>query len=258
MLSAADRSRLAREGSGSPSTHVGDPGHDGAAGGGGGAAADIRSEARPSLRVLCLHDARSDAAELSHRLDTVAGRLWKNHGIDMVFVDGPLPARSREPEPEPRPPGSPQQRHGWDGRNSGPRVWWEESGRAPRSSGSAASNNITGDGENGENGYAEIGSNDCGEGFEGGEAEVRDVEKTNARQYVGLDASLLLLRQIWASEPFWGILAFGQAASVASFLPLMPVSPLPGFCIFVEGTTILDEQELLMIDPMPCLHIVGT
>jgi hypothetical protein len=77
------------------------------------------------------------------------------------------------------------------------------------------------------------------------------------KQYVGLDASLLLLRQVWTSMPFWGILAVGQAASVASFLPLMDnLSPQPSFCIFVEGFSLLDEDEML-VDNLPCLHIVG-
>jgi hypothetical protein len=75
-------------------------------------------------------------------------------------------------------------------------------------------------------------------------------------KFVGLDASLLLLRQVWNSKPFWGILAVGQGAAVASFLPMLPVDPTPSFCIFVQGETILEEEELLV--DIPCLHIVGT
>jgi tRNA G18 (ribose-2'-O)-methylase SpoU len=48
----------------------------------------------------------------------------------------------------------------------------------------------------------------------------------------------------------------GQAASVASFLPLMQVSPRPSFCVFLEGFSLLEGEELL-VDNLPCLHVVG-
>jgi hypothetical protein len=60
-------------------------------------------------------------------------------------------------------------------------------------------------------------------------------------KYDGLDATLLLLRQVWTSMPFWGILAVGQGAAVGSFLPLLPGLQPPAFCIFVNGETIFEE-----------------
>ena len=78
-----------------------------------------------------------------------------------------------------------------------------------------------------------------------------------SKRYVGLDASLLLLRQIWTSMPFWGVLAIGDSAAVASFLPLLPVDPFPSFGIFINGNTLLGEEDTLLED-WPCLHIVGT
>ena len=42
------------------------------------------------LRVLCLHDERSNSYELSRKLDSLGERLYQKHGIDLVFVDGPL------------------------------------------------------------------------------------------------------------------------------------------------------------------------
>jgi hypothetical protein len=81
-------------------------------------------------------------------------------------------------------------------------------------------------------------------------------EDTDDGKFVGLDASLLLLRQVWNSMPFWGILAVGQGVAAASFLPLLPVDPMPAFGIFVHGESILEEEERL-IEHFPCLHVVG-
>ena len=82
-------------------------------------------------------------------------------------------------------------------------------------------------------------------------------EEQEGNKCVGLDASLLLLRQIWASMPFWGILAVGAGAAVGSFLPLMPVSPMPAFCIFVNGKSLLKDETERLIDDFACLHIIG-
>lgn len=71
--------------------------------------------------------------------------------------------------------------------------------------------------------------------------------------YLGLDASLLHIRQIWNSQSFCGIVAFGQGASVASLLPMM--LPQLEFAIFVHGTALLEEEEPMIVD-WPCLHII--
>ena len=83
-------------------------------------------------------------------------------------------------------------------------------------------------------------------------------EEQEDHSCVGLDASLLLLRQIWNSMPFWGILAVGRGAAVGSFLHLMPVTPMPAFCIFVHGTTLLEDEHERLIEDLPCLHVIGT
>jgi Serine hydrolase (FSH1) len=86
-----------------------------------------------------------------------------------------------------------------------------------------------------------------------------DEEATNGTpKYVGLDASLLLLRQIWNSMPFWGVIAVGKGAAAAAFLPLLPVSSPPQFMIFIRGETILEETELLVEDALSstCLHMI--
>ena len=75
-------------------------------------------------------------------------------------------------------------------------------------------------------------------------------------QMVGLDASLCLLQQIWASMPFWGILGIGQGAAIGSLLSLLPdVKPRAKFGIFVQGEALIQEAEQL-VDDWPCLHIV--
>ena len=83
-------------------------------------------------------------------------------------------------------------------------------------------------------------------------------EDEEGKKFTGLDASLLLLRQVWQSMPFWGILGVGQGAAMASFLPLLgDLNPEPAFSIFVHGLSLLEEEERL-IDGFPCLHIIGT
>lgn len=214
-------------------------------------ATDTDHGSYPSLlRVLCLHDVNSNALELSHRLDAMGDRLFRNHGIDLVFVNSPLLGRQQQqerhgsPEAEQPPPAT----FDWSKRHAAhPRVWWETADVEGRTG-----NPLLSDGDDQ---CVDDGVNS--QGIESRETDIRDSEMNDTKHYVGLDASLLLLRQIWTSTPFWGILAFGQGASVASFFPLMAVPPTPGFCIFVEGTTILDEDELLVVDDIPCLHIVG-
>lgn len=82
-------------------------------------------------------------------------------------------------------------------------------------------------------------------------------EERDENKFVDLDASLLLLRQVWSSMPFWGILGVGRGAAVGSFLPLMPVSPMPAFCIFVNGETLLPDEQERLIEDLSCLHIMG-
>jgi len=53
-----------------------------------------------------------------------------------------------------------------------------------------------------------------------------ETSQETPQQYVGLDASILHVRQVWQqalrSSPFTGVLGFGQGASLAALLPLLP------------------------------------
>ncbi len=80
----------------------------------------------------------------------------------------------------------------------------------------------------------------------------------DGENFVGFDASLMLLRQIWTATPFCGILAVGQGAAVAAMLPFLMTKTTPLFGIFIQGETLLEDDELLMPDDSwPCLHMIG-
>ena len=51
--------------------------------------------------------------------------------------------------------------------------------------------------------------------------------------------------------------AVGDGAAVGSFLPLLPVDPAPAFGIFLNGTTLLDDDDNRLIENFPCLHVVS-
>lgn len=77
------------------------------------------------------------------------------------------------------------------------------------------------------------------------------------KQFLGLDATLLLLRQVWNSMPFWGILAVGESAAAAAFLPLLPVTTPPCCMITFYGKSILEEDDCLLVDnQLACLHLL--
>jgi hypothetical protein len=140
--------------------------------------------------------------------------------IDLVYVNAPLLVR-----------GSVSEAYDLSPLNRNPqRVWWEE-------------------------------RDDVVETKEDDTTPEEEPSETAAphRKYVGLDASLLLLRQIWNSMPFWGVIAVGKGAAVAAFLPLLPLPSTPQFMIFIRGETILDETELLVDDAISntCLHMLG-
>ena len=226
------------------------------------------------LRVLCLHDARSNALELSRKLDALGERLYQNHGIDFAFVDGPLVVENGT-EIETITATSDDEE---DLRNHPLRVWWEE--------GTISSKTLEGNvkiNENNNHGREfsplvscvgdadEDNDDDQGDFLRSSNANKKKEKNATQHHYVGLDVSLLLLRQIWNSSPFWGILAVGQAASVAVLLPLLPSKittsdtrhqqqrQLPAFMIFVDGSTLLDEDESLTSHlDLPCLHVLGT
>ncbi|GAX10117.1 hypothetical protein FisN_3Lh308 [Fistulifera solaris] len=201
------------------------------------------------LRILCLHDSHSNAEQLKTELDTLGKRLFEKHGgIDLVYVNSPI-ALQLETE----------------------RVWWEAVKQRPALSPQQKQHqaDLIFDSDNDdEEENDENGSMESSQDQELSLQAASEKEGTSAMSelaapyYRGLDASLQLLRQVWMSQPFWGILGVGQGAAVSALLTLIlqtsenPVPP-PSFAIFVRGQTLLPEQECL-IDHMPCLHILDT
>ncbi|KAL3933414.1 MAG: hypothetical protein SGBAC_010412 [Bacillariaceae sp.] len=191
------------------------------------------------LRILCLHDDESHAMELSDSLEVMGERLFEKHGIDLVYVNSPLISRKQKvlgPQELPN------------------RVWWEEQEeQSPRKSPAPFADSPWKDDDDDDDDGDDERSDKSGD-----DPNTQEAPHSNAsdKNLVGLDASLLLLKQVWNSMPFWGILAIGKGAAVGSFLPLMGLSPEPSFCCFVHGEALLEETERL-IDSMPCLHIVG-
>jgi len=155
------------------------------------------------MRVLCLHSETSSAYQFSQELQKLEERLWTKHGIELVFVDGPLLDVQ-----------------------VGTAVGEEGGGiNAIESSGI---NNDSGEERISRRWYVE----------EESRRALTNQSITNSTpppqiQYSGLDASILHLSQIWTRGganisnnlgeclPFQGVLGVGQGASVASLLPLL-------------------------------------
>lgn len=201
------------------------------------------------LRVLCLHDSHSDAEQLKSELEVLGKRLYEKHGgIDLVYINSPI-ALQVETE----------------------RVWWEAVAQRPALSPQQKlrQDDLIFDSdddeeeqveENDENEFTRVSLNQELSLQQSAEVEDSTENELAAPYYRGLDASLQLLRQVWMSRPFWGILGIGQGAAVAALLTLVLQTsvdslPPPSFAIFVRGQTLLPEHECL-IDHMPCLHIL--
>mmetsp|Transcript_16529 Transcript_16529/g.38199 ORF Transcript_16529/g.38199 Transcript_16529/m.38199 type:complete len:447 (-) Transcript_16529:317-1657(-) len=234
------------------------------------------SVSRSLLRVLCLHDAKSNSLELSTKLDSLGEKLYRNHGIDLVFVDAPLIVTANESGEntgegdDDSVPEVPRRIN--NGEYRPPRAWWEvERGSSARVLfEDEGGEDKKEDDENGDGNDLTKSESDSNTGADTSRNELSRAADTAAPpsdqrppRYVGLDASLLLLRQLWNSSPFWGILAVGQAAGVAALLSLLPSQGKegqpPSFMIFVNGRTLLDEEELLTEHlSMPCLHVIDS
>lgn len=185
-------------------------------------------EAQPvgvGLRVLCLHDAKSNATALKEQLKLLGDKLYKHHGgIDFVYVNSPLVDGTATDSDECR------------GTEAQERSWWVDTRKY----------------KNNKN------------------------TKQQPHPYHGLDASLLLLRQVWTNgttTPFWGIMGIGQGAAMAALLSLTLQADIsssssskasgvvvpPCFCIFIAGQTVFPERHRLVDESiLPCLHIVPT
>ena len=156
------------------------------------------------MRILALHPSGSSADDLQRSLRDLGDGLQAKHDIELVHVDAPLlssPASSREE----RRCGEGLDEQPDENHPSQKRCWFD-----------AALN----------------GTKSC---------DARDARGIN---FVGLDASILHLSQIWNrrvhSNPFSGIVAFGQSAAIAALLPLL-VRPV--LAEEMEGTGDDYEQQ---------------
>jgi Serine hydrolase (FSH1) len=266
------------------------------------------------LRILCLHDKESCALELQDVLRLLGDRLSQNHSIELVYVNSPLVVVTSSSLSST----ANCTRNKYDDNTRDSRIWWweetnmnkkqylttsisnEELNSAPRMTTTKLceqSNKMTI-----HNSSDAINSScsvtNCTQDITKTTTPttITTTTTTDMIQYRGLDASLMLLRQMWKSSPFWGILGVGQGAAVASLLTLTllcteyeeeydgdddalkepekddnnddddnePLTrrkqdriPPPQFAIFVDGQTLLPQNEKLIDDDyIPTLHLV--
>lgn len=120
--------------------------------------------------------------------------------------------------------------------------------------------------------------------FEEKPTKIPCIASEDIIEYVGLDASLFHLKQLWnrdrISRPFRGILAFGQGAALAGIIPLVMLQQphlfMPGldFMIFVSGFVLkpppheskcgnvpselhLQQDGIIDSSSIATLHIIG-
>lgn len=135
------------------------------------------------MRILALHPSGSTADDLHRSLRDLDDGLRSKHDIELVYVDAPLLSSPSGDKPEKN------VKNDCDDGPSKKRCWFDADldGSSRRCGPSGA----YGDGIN----------------------------------YIGLDASILHLSQVWNrrvhSNPFSGIVAFGQSAAIAALLPLL-------------------------------------
>jgi hypothetical protein len=231
----------------------------------------------------------SNAGELSQQLYALGQRLFNDHAIELVFINSPLVASSSKAtsnettsKKEEEPVGNDNDHEDNDDNNNdntirdeNARVWWEEVSFNAASTSSAYLRSIDDVGSDWADNDDDDGTKEnqlpsetahsmpTDDDDDTGNHSTSTSATASKRHYLGLDASLLLLRQVWTSQPFWGVLAVGQGASVAMLLALLPdMKHRPSFTIFVEGMTVLDDDEGLLLSddggsPMSCLHILG-
>ena len=199
------------------------------------------------MKVLCLHDAHSNAIELQHSLQKLQIRLRQRHSIELVFVNAPtidtptsttttttnISISSSDTSIE-TPDTSLQSR-----------VWYETvSTPTTSSTGSTMTEN-----------NSSSNNHDTG----------HQVSNDQQTRYIGLDASLMWLTQWWTSQVGreeaigMGVLAVGQGAAVASLWSLLPnLQPPPSFFIFVNGYSLIQnphDEISLPLSNIPSLHI---
>lgn len=173
------------------------------------------------LRILCLHDKHSNAFQFSSNWKILEEKLREQHGIELVYFNGPIITQSKMDEDE-----------------------------ANTTSFSTSEANVVDKND-------ELAKASCSWWSESEEIAQSGLVLTDAesiRSVTGLDASLLLLRQIWVSSPFVGIMGIGQGASIASLLAASILEPQPRFLIFINGVSLFPDEEQL--STIPTLHLV--
>jgi Serine hydrolase (FSH1) len=191
------------------------------------------------LRVLCLHDEQSNATQLATQWSRLEEKLAERHGVELVFCNGPiivLPPTTAWPAGEEDGCGTTSESYypptaadmnGEEEAMSIPRAWWARE---------------------------QQGANDTDTTAGAGTSLVLTDGDSIRTAVTGLDASLMLLRQIWTSSPFIGIVGVGQGASMASLLTASVLEPPPHFLVLVDGASLFPDEEQL--STIPTLHLV--
>lgn len=244
------------------------------------------------LRILCLHDGFSTAYELKEQFHLLGEKLLETHSIDLVYVNSPLTVV--EAKPTNTPDFTEEEKcHTVPKENSEgilmQRVWWEHVVVERSTTCAGVLSETTGTKHPPPTLDVETNK------IDNRNTKTEQPLLPQSNHYLGLDASLMLLRQVWTSCPFWGILAVGQGAAVAALLlailehetllcaqaatnanpdginntnmflqhttTQMAPSP-PQFVIFVSGESLVPVDDPLLMDGsslhLPILHLVDS
>ena len=217
-----------------------------------------------TLRILCLHDNNSNAFELKNEFHLLGKKLYENHSVDLVYVNGPLVVTSTDSTTD----------------TTQNYLWWEEHIDSADECSKSIDDKVSR--LDVQNSCSISGEKICNENSECSSNALLHTTKLErydpvipsdqTMRYNGLDASLMLLRQIWTSCPFWGILGVGKGAAVASLfttilesemltyhaatnstdtsnsLPHVHIPPnLPQLLILISGESLLSVDEPLLV-----------
>ena len=202
------------------------------------------------MRILCLHDEHSSATTVIKQLKDLGERLYKRHNIELVFANSPLLSEQIiDPSSN------------------------NDAKSADKERNDCAANDDLDD--------------DLDNSLDDSLDDVKLEQRTWFLQdKVGLDASILHLRQIWCrsfySKPFSGILGIGQGGAISSLLPFLryevdsdSICEEDGdgmvdsklmfeglrFCIMINAwdmteSSVEDEDDQAQVVDIPSLHIV--
>jgi hypothetical protein len=166
-------------------------------------------------------------------------KLAERHGVELVFFNGPIILPRKEGEETTSEASYPIANNSGDEATDTPRAWWTKGQGLQKE----------------EEEQQEDGHQHDGAGSGGGQGDYLVLtDGDSIRSVTGLDASLMLLRQIWTSSPFIGIVGVGQGASMASLLTASVLEPHPHFLVLVNGASLFPDPEQL--STIPTLHLV--